>query len=188
MLRFTITVVALLLASGLAQAKETDGSFRVKGARSHKGFSVGVGIGFTASPDSFLMQFQAPYDFGNGFALGPQLQLGLESGFTLVGATLDGRYSFDLSYHRNDFVSRLEPFVSLGLGLAYMKIDVDVPFVPDLSADDVDFMLNPGLGLSYRLSERIALESVMQFNIVPGDVLGDKFYYTWQMLGARYKF
>ena len=184
-LLFISSVLCVLLSASPVLANEVAHSHD---SSRHKGFSVGGGIGFTASPTSFLMQFEAPYDFGNGLALGPQLQIGVDGVTTIVGATLDLRYGFDLSSTSNDIASGFEPFVNGGLGLAYMKHEIGARFRPEVEVDEVDFMMNLGFGIAYHLSRRVVLESRMEFNIVPGRVIGDNFYYTWQMLGARYKF
>ena len=48
-----------------------------------------------------------------------------------------------------------------------------------------------GGGLAYHLNEHVSLETAMQFNIIPdgaGPRDHDHFYWSWQMLGARYHF
>ena len=36
-------------------------------------FSVQGGAGLTASPNSFLLEFEGAYEFGNGFVVGPAI-------------------------------------------------------------------------------------------------------------------
>jgi hypothetical protein len=150
----------------------------------HEGWSLSGGIGFTATPETFLMQFAAPYDFGNGVSLGPQLQIGVTSRRTLVESALDLRYSFDLFSPEGGDPSAFRPFVNGGLGLAYLKRE----FNNRSDRDDVAFLIELGVGIEYSINERVSLESAMQFNILPGELLGDHFYYSWQLVGVRYKF
>src|SRR5262245_57914845 len=84
------------------------------------GFSVEGGVGFTADPDSFLLDFEGAYDFGNGFAVGPALQLGLDDHFVLVSPTIFGRYGFDLSGVSQPQLQRLTPYVQSGMGFTYI--------------------------------------------------------------------
>ena len=49
-------------------------------------------------------------------------------------------------------------------------------------------LLNLGFGIAYNVSEQIGFQSAMQFNIIPGGAAGEKFYYTWQIAGLRYRF
>ena len=78
-------------------------------AQADEGWSVGGGIGLTASPTSFLMQLDLPYHFGNGASVGPQLQIGVTGGTTVVSFAANGRYEFDVSMGDANFISDLRP-------------------------------------------------------------------------------
>jgi hypothetical protein len=154
-----------------------------------RGWSVGGGIGLTASPTSFLMQFDAPYRFGGGFSFGPQLQVGVAGGTTIVSFAANGRYDFDgLFGSHDDFLSKISPFANGGLGFTYMTRGKKKN-----SSDNsgIGFLMEFGGGVAFALNERISLESAMQFNIIPdgaGPNDNDKFYWSWQMIGARFHF
>jgi len=45
-----------------------------------------------------------------------------------------------------------------------------------------------GFGVALNFSSRVAVQSAMQFNIIPGSAAGEKFYYSWQIAGIRYRF
>ena len=48
------------------------------------GWSLRAGVGFTAGPDMFLMNFEAPYAFDRWISAGPMLQVGLKSDESIV--------------------------------------------------------------------------------------------------------
>jgi opacity protein-like surface antigen len=160
-------------------------------AEADEGWSVGGGIGFTASPTSFLMQFDAPYHFGNGASVGPQMQFGVTGDTTIVSGAINGRYDFDiLSGNSNGLISKLTPFVNGGIGFSYIK-NKRVFRNPFISNSGTGFLMEFGGGIAYRLSDHVSLESAMQLNIIPdgaGPGDNDHFYYSWQMLGARLHF
>lgn len=156
---------------------------------SKRGWSVGGGIGLTASPTSFLMQFDAPYRFGGGLSIGPQLQIGVSGGTTIVSFAANGRYDFDgLFGSGNGFMSKISPFANGGLGFTYMKRGKKKSYSDN---SGIGFLMEFGGGVAFALNERISLESAMQFNIIPdgaGPNDNDKFYWSWQMIGARVHF
>jgi len=158
-------------------------------SRRETGWSVAGGIGPTASPTRFLMQFDLPYHLNRGFSLGPQLQIGVSGGTTIVSAALDARYDFDFSVSDHEIISKIHPFVNGGLGVTYMQ---QGPKRRPLftSNSRTGFLMEFGFGLAYALSERVSLESAMQFNIIPdgaGPSDRDKFYWSWQMAGVRFE-
>ncbi len=40
----------------------------------------------------------------------------------------------------------------------------------------------------YEVTDQIAMTSDMRVNVLAGDIFGDSFYYSWQLIGARYRF
>ena len=53
------------------------------------GWSLRTGIGFTAGPDTFLMNFEVPYAFDRWVSVGPMMQVGVTSDDTIVAPTLN---------------------------------------------------------------------------------------------------
>jgi hypothetical protein len=161
-------------------------------AQADEGWSVGGGIGLTASPTSFLMQLDLPYHFGNGASVGPQLQIGVTGGTTVVSFAANGRYDFDVSMGNADFISDLRPFINGGIGLSYIQQGANIPRFWWLGGNDgIGFLMEFGGGLAYQLNDHVSLETAMQFNIIPdgaGPRDNDHFYWSWQMLGVRYHF
>lgn len=162
-----------LLASTTAGAQEVakDGRFSVQG-----------GAGLTASPDSFLLEFEGAYEFGNGFAAGPAIQFGLDNHFLLVAPTVFGRYGFDLSGVSQKVLQPLTPYVQTGMGFAYMEEG------RRNTRDEADFLINLGVGADYALTDHVSVGSRMLFNFLPDKVLGQSFYYSWQVAALRYRF
>ena len=117
--------------------------------------------------------------------MGPVVQLGLDDDYTIVAPTMNARYTFDFSTSDHNEFRRFRPSVEFGTGFAYAKLD-DVPsFIDD---DDIEFMMNFGLGADYQISRSWAIGSRMRFNIIPGDLFGENFIYSWEVAGLRYQF
>jgi hypothetical protein len=165
---FAIATTVLLTASA-AQAADD------------KGLSVGGGIGLTASPTTFLMNFDLLYNLGHNFSLGPQLQAGVTSTDTIVSMLANARYDIDLS--GDGEMAKFRPFVNGGIGFTYES------FHPAfVSLNGTGFLIALGAGIEYRMNERMSLESAMQFNMIAsgaGFGNADHFYWSWQMIGVR---
>ena len=48
--------------------------------------------------------------------------------------------------------------------------------------------LNFGFGADYRLTESLSVGSKMLFNVMPTNVFGESFYFSWEVAGLRYHF
>ncbi len=181
---FLVLVVLLLGAThAMAQSVSEVSAVGPEGRR----WSVQSGLGFTAGPDSFLMGFEADYRMSDHVSVGAALQLGLDDDFTLVSPTGYVRYSFDLKrMGAPETLDRLTPFVQGGLGFTYIKIDV--PSALPVDDDDIGFLMNFGFGAEYSLSDSTSVGSRMLFNVLPANVFGDKFYYSWEVATLRYRF
>ena len=174
--RVAIVFLVFLLAPGFAAAS---------GEGPRTPISIEAGFGFTADPDSFLLGFALPWSVTDEISVGPLLQLGLDDDYTIIAPTLNARYAFDLSTADHIEVQRLRPHIEMGFGFAYATLD-DVPsFVDD---DDIDFMMNFGIGAEYRIARSWSLGSRMRFNIIPGDLFRENFIYSWEVAGLRYQF
>jgi opacity protein-like surface antigen len=174
-----LVVFALVFGSGAALAQTSEGGR----------WSVQTGLGFMADPDAFLMGFEGDYRLPHGFSVGAELQLGIDDDFTVVSPTARARYSFDLRrVSSNEAVHRLRPFLQTGVGFTYIKIDV--PNVPGVNIDDDDigFLWNAGFGAEYLLNRSWSVGSKMLFNVLPDEVFGESFYYSWEVASLRYRF
>jgi len=176
-------LATVLLTPGAAHAAST------ATAADDRGWSVGGGIGLTASPTTFLMNFDLPYNFGNNLSLGPQMQIGVTGGATVVSMTANGRYDIDFSMGNAESAT-IRPFVNAGLGFTYESIGPDFNIF-GVSNSGTGFLIAMGGGLEFRMTDHVSLESAVQFNIIasgagPGN--NDHFYWSWQMLGVRLRF
>ena len=142
--------------------------------------SVALDLSFYDSPEYYDHLHRARHDAGQRpTQLLESLGGLLRSGITLVAMSANTRLSFDLSNGTNENFRKLEPFVNGGIGLAYVDRGV---------VDEVGFLIHLGFGVAYTFSTQVAVQTAMQFNIIPGDAAGEKFYYTWQIAGIRYQF
>lgn len=147
-------------------------------------------IGFTLDPDTFLMAFEADFSATKEISLGPLLQLGVTDDRTIVAPSLNVQYVFDLSglnsndVMTNDLAKKLKPFAQGGLGVVYIHKDGR----RGNNVDDVGFFLNLGGGIEYYLTEKFAIGNNLLFNILPEDIAGEHFFFSWQFVTARYHF
>lgn len=146
------------------------------------GWSFQGGIGFTADPDSFLMNFEAPYAFNRWFSFGPALQVGINDDTTIVAPTGNLRITIpDLP--GRDF-DRVHPYAIAGMGFAVID---DERNGNDGSAA-TGFLIDFGAGVEYQVSEKVFLGTQMIFNVLPDEVKGEHFYFAWQLGGIRFAF
>lgn len=144
--------------------------------------SLEGGIGFSDDPTAFLLSAELPIHVNRNVSVGPLLQLGLDDDFVFIAASLDARYTFHLP-GSNEFVRRFKPFAQGGGGLMY--IDVDKRPGDD---DDASFLLHFGAGAHYALTDRIAVGSKFNFNIMPDDVFRENFIFSWEVARIQFGF
>jgi len=173
MLRGVLLPIFLLTAFVQTADAQVDGRSR---------WSVATGIGFQASPDSFLLGFEADYALSDEVSVGGAMQLGIDGDFVVVSPFAYGRYGFRLK----NGLAKVRPYVQGGLGLTYISLDVPSGF--GFKDSDTGFLMNFGIGAEYMLDDSISLNSRMLFNIIPTDVFGDNFIYTWEIAALRYRF
>ena len=145
------------------------------------GWSLRAGIGFTADPDTFLLNFEMPYAFDQWVSAGPMFQIGLDDHNTIVAPTVNVTVTVpDLPGQDYD---RVHPYGFVGMGFAYLEDD-------NRRNDNssTGFLINFGFGLEYQVSEKFFLGSQMMFNFLPEETLEEHFFYSWQVGGARISF
>ncbi len=151
------------------------------GSAARTGWSIRTGLGFTADPDTFLLNFELPYAFDRWVSAGPMLQVGIDSDETIVAPTANVTVTIpDLPGERYD---RLHPYCLIGMGFAVLEDDSRRN-----NKRSAGFLVNFGFGLEYQLSERFFLGSQMMFNFLPEETLDEKFFYSWQIGGLRIAF
>jgi outer membrane protein with beta-barrel domain len=146
-------------------------------------FSLRTGLGFTADPDTLLLGFEGEYAFNDYFSMGPMVQLGIDDDTTLVSPVLFARFKTDLGGIDPD-LEPVEPYFQVGPGFTYW--DIDAP--PGRDDDDLEFLLNLGIGTEYRIDEHFSLGTQFGFNIIPTEIFDERFYFSWEVLTLRYRF
>jgi len=160
-------------------------------------WSVGTGIGFASSiggggpsilgfrfpsQSGFLWQLDGQFRIMDPISVGLFMQVVPVTGGTVFSFAADGRYHFGFLHEQsNEILSRLTPYAGFGFGLAHFGAD----FV-NVSANGALFSFI--FGIEYDVTDHIAITSDMRFNAVAGNDSGDSFYYSWQLVGARYRF
>jgi len=149
-----------------------------------RGLSVRAGLGFTADPTTFLLHAAFPIELGPRVALAPNLDLGVDDDHVIFAPTLDLEARFDLSEVSDDpALRRVQPFVSGGLGFAYIHRDRRGD-----DDDEVGPLLAAGLGLEVEVQEDLFVGSQMRFNVLPVETSGEHFYFAWHLASVRVAF
>jgi hypothetical protein len=140
--------------------------------------AVKGGLGFTLGPTDFLLALEGSYFLTNDLAVGPLFQLGIDDDPFIFAPSLNARYLFDLRG-----LGRLRPLVEGGIGLVYECEDIG-----PRDRDETGFLFNFGGGFQYFLTDGVAVGSEVLFNFVPDEVLGDRFFFSWQVLAVSFFF
>ena len=185
-----VGIAALALLIGGAPASAQPSNARQGGGQQEEQpgpWSASAGIGFTLDPGTFLMTLGMEYgpDDADGFSAGPLLQIGISDNNTIVAPTVNGRYSFDLSWVDDEIIQEVQPFVQGGLGFAY--IDKDRSGAKK-DKDGVGFLMNMGLGFEYPVSETVSLGNSVLFNVLPSRTARQHFFFSWQFDTLRFRF
>ena len=181
--------LGIALSALCAVAAQAQDAYGRSGGRSDTGpLSVHMGLGFTAGPSAFLLGFEADYLVFEQVSLGGLVQLALDDDYTIVSPVAYGRYWVDLGQYDAE-LDPLVPYLQTGLGFTWWERDLR--FGRD--DDDTAFLINFGFGAEYRFTPHLALGSQMLFNFIPTEIFDDRayddhFYYSWEVLGLRYRF
>jgi len=159
------------------------------GYRDEGTFSLKPGLGFTASPTSLLLGFEGDYRAAQPFSVGLLTEVGIDDDFTIVSPQLFARWWPDLGDLIDPDVSFIEPYLHLGVGFSWWDAD----HYKGVNDDDTQFLLSPGFGVDFRINRHLSVGSQMLFNVIPAAIhddtrIDDQFYYSWQVIGLRYRF
>lgn len=145
------------------------------------GWSLRAGLGFTADPETFLLNFEAPYAFNEWVSAGPMMQIGLEDHHSIVAPTANLTLRVpDLPGSAFDDV---HPYAFAGMGFAYIEKDRG-----QNDGDGAGFLIDTGIGVEYQLSEKVFIGTQMMFNFLPKETKNEGFIFAWQIVGIRFAF
>ena len=170
--------LAALLASGAADAQQIPDSVARAGR-----FVFGAGLGLqanTVDDTAFSLGLSGDYFFTNNLSLGPLMQFGMTSDLFQFGLSAQAKYTFDLPR-----VPELKPHLEGGIGFLYANLDRPGRG----NKDDTSFLVPLGVGLEYRLSPRLSLDTTAFFNFTDISVKDRdrNFFFNW-LLGIKIPF
>ena len=116
-------------------------------------WSGGAAIGFLGNtPDgtAFAFNLNADRFLNRNFSIGPLMQLGVTGDLTQVGLSGQGKYWIDIP----DTSDKLKLVLQGGLGFAHA----------DMRGSDTSWLIPLGVGLDYKVDERVALTSTFLLN------------------------
>jgi hypothetical protein len=148
---------------------------------SNSGWGLRAGVGFTAGPDMFLMNFEVPYQFDRWVYAGPMMQVGVKSDEHIIAPTMN--VGITIPDMPGEALDRLQPYGFAGLGLAALH-DNDRRG----NSTSAGLLIPIGFGLEYLVTDSFAVGSHMTLNFLPEKTLGQRFFFAWQMVGARFSF
>jgi hypothetical protein len=169
---------AMLLLGAVAEAQQVPAAVSRAGR-----FVFGAGLGLqanTVDDTAFAIGLGGDYFFTNNFSVGPLMQFGVTGDLFQFGLSAQAKYTFDLPQ-----VPELKPHVEGGIGFLYANLDRPGPG----SKDDTSFLIPLGVGVEYRLSPRLSLDTTAFFNFTDLNVRNTdrNFFFTW-LLGIRVPF
>jgi len=170
-----VIMVVLFALTQLAKAQQKPEEERTGS------FVFGAGLGLqadTADDTAFALGITGDYYLTHEFSIGPLLQMGFTDDLFQLGLTAQAKYTFDLTE-----IPKLKPHVQAGLGIIYADLDRRAR----RDEDDVSFLIPFGIGVEYRLSKSISLDTTFLFNITNLDVRDDNFFFTW-LIGLKFPF
>ena len=91
------------------------------------------------------------------------------------------RYVFDFSGFENELVSMLQPYAQAGAGLTHIDLDRS-----GSNQDGTGFLLSLGAGLDIPLNDTLGVGTRVLVNLIPGEVVNERIYISWEILSIRY--
>ncbi len=135
------------------------------------------GLGITRDPSADLLAAAADFHLAELWTWGPAVEVGVDDDFTLVAPMVQFKRYFPIDTTK-EFASRLLPFPQAGAGVAFLDVDPDGP---NPGADDEGLLLSVGGGVRYMFNDKLGLGTQVQFNYLPGEVLDERTYASWQI-------
>lgn len=141
---------------------------------------LAVGVGVTDSPDSFLVTGDADFYQSDRLAIGPTLLLGFDDTTGIMAPSFHAKFVFPLE--RKPENPLFMPFVQGGAGFCWLQ--------KDRPGDDDDFglLLQAGGGLEVRFDDRYALTSTLTINMLPGELVDEGAFLSWQIVQFSFPF
>lgn len=125
-----------------------------------------AGVGFTASPSSFLLSPQLEYLYREDVTVSGLAQIGLSDGVLFTGG---GVVRWVLGSH-----NYIKPTIEAGIGIALSS---------DILPKNFGVHILTGIGVDYALSRDMSLGTVLRLNFAPP--MKD-FFISWPLLLARF--
>jgi opacity protein-like surface antigen len=181
MKKLIVIIAASLIAASSATAQTSDSS----GSSDSGRFSVQTGVGFYADDDwdGFLWSADGLYHFDRHWSIGLEMHVGVEDDLTIFSMPVYGRYDSPGLPVENKTLAKLRAFAKTGIGFTYAEIDTR-----GRDDDDTGFLYMIGGGIAFPFNDHFSIESALQFNVTTNDYFDDDFYFSWQLVGLRYRF
>lgn len=157
--------------------------YRAQSRSGSTGVSVRGAFGFTVDPETFEMGVGFPIRIVEDVAFTPHLLMGFDDDDTIVAPSLNLEVAFPLGDGGDDIMDRLSPYLQGGIGFAY--IDRDRGGDND---DEIGFLLTPGLGIEYRITDNLHIGTNARFNVLPKETAGEHFFFSWEFFSVRIAF
>ncbi len=147
-----LIAVILILASSVVSAKAYEGRP-----------TLGLGIGFTVDPETFLIGGKFDFPLTYGFSLGPLVQIGLSDDEQLYGFSGNIKYTISIPE-----APKVLPSLEAGAGV----------LVSDQNDDtETSFLIVLGGGLDYMITDHFGLGGHVYANPAPGP--GEDFFVSF---------
>lgn len=139
--------------------------------------SFSASVGYTNDPDSTLVGLDYSFFVKDRFSVGPLLQLGFDDDRLIVAPTINFKMYLDVNE------PKLHPYLNAGIGAVYLNVE----HTPG-DNDEIGLLLNVGAGLDYQLSDSTSLGTNILCNFIPYEVMGENFFFSWQLLSITFRF
>jgi hypothetical protein len=175
LLLVTVSVISVVWA-GTTAAQETPAP---TASQSPGRLSIGAATGFHAGTEDgtvFGLFMDGRYRLDPHFAVGPLLQLGFSSDYSLVG--LSGQLTYSMALPTQPHVI---PYLQGGLGFVVIDAD-DQP----RHEDDAGFLIPIGAGVDFELSKNVLLGTEILLNYTSVNVSQQPSVYMSWLFGLRF--
>jgi hypothetical protein len=137
--------------------------------------AITVSGGLTVSPETTLAAFELDHFVTDRVAVGPLLQVGLSSDEFVFAPSMDVKL---FGEPLGGELRGLSPFVQGGIGFAY----IDDNGRGTNGREDVGLLLAFGFGADFFVTDRLSLGTSLLFDVLPSEVEGEDFFFSWQIV------